>query len=73
MFKKVKWLGEFRVSVRDLSGDFVGNNQGNDILNITCFTTGRVVTAKFTFRNTTTWTNANNISHTVNYMIIGVK
>lgn len=64
-----KWI----VSVRDLSGDFIGNNQGNDILYITCFTTGRVVTAKFTFRNATTWTNANNISHTVNYMIIGVK
>ena len=64
-----KWI----VSVRDLSGTFSGNNTGSDILNITCFTTGRVVTAKFTFRNTTTGTNANNISHTVNYMIIGVK
>lgn len=64
-----KWI----VSVRDLSGAFAGNNQGSDILNITCFTTGRVVTAKFTFRNNTIGTGTNNISHTVNYMIIGVK
>lgn len=66
-----KWI----VSPSDTTLCSLGaNNQGADFFQLKCFTTGRVVTAQISFYNNTTGlSNTYDKSHTVNYMIIGVK